>query len=66
MTLVFGLSFITLGILGLLAATIQHWRILQHINLGEFQYTGSRPRVFIMAILLITIGLFAFIAVLLH
>jgi uncharacterized membrane protein YidH (DUF202 family) len=66
MTLVFGLSFITLGILGLLAATIQHWRILQHIKLGEFQYTGFRPLVFIMAILLITIGLFAFMAVLLH
>jgi inner membrane protein YidH len=65
-TLIFGLSFITLGILGLLAATIQHWRILQHIKHDDFQYTGFRPLVFIMAILLMLIGLFAFIAVLLH
>ena len=63
-TLIFGLSFIALGVLGLLAATIQHWRILQHINHDDFQYTGFRPLVFIMAILLMFIGLFAFIAVL--
>jgi putative membrane protein len=62
--LVFGLSFVTLGVLGLLAATIQHWRILQHLKQDDFTYTGFRPLVFIMAILLMLIGLFAFIAVL--
>ncbi len=62
-TLVFGLSFITLGVLGLLAATIQHWRILQHLKHDEFHYTGFRPLVFIMAILLMMIGVFAFVAV---
>jgi putative membrane protein len=62
--LVFGLSFISLGVLGLLAATIQHWRILQHIKQDDFHYTGFRPLVFMMAILLMVIGLFAFIAVL--
>ncbi len=65
-TLFFGLSFIALGVLGLLAATIQHWRILQHIKQDDFQYTGFRPLVFIMATLLILIGLFAFIAVLVY
>ena len=35
-TLIFGLSFISLGIFGLLAAVVQHWRILQHIKFGEF------------------------------
>jgi putative membrane protein len=64
-TLVFGLSFIALGILGLLAASIQHWRILQHIKKDDFHYTGFRPLVFITAVLLMFIGLFAFIAVLL-
>jgi putative membrane protein len=64
--LVFGLSFIGLGILGLLAATIQHWRILQHLKQDDFNYTGFRPLAFIMAILLMLIGLFAFIAVLVH
>ena len=64
--LVFGLSFISLGVLGLLAATLQHWRILQHLKQDDFTYTGFRPLVFIMAILLMLIGLFAFIAVLVH
>ncbi len=65
-TLIFGLSFISLGILGLLAAVVQHWRILQHIKFEKFQYTGFRPVVMITAILLLLIGLFAFISTLLR
>jgi len=63
--LAFGLSFISLGVLGLLAAVIQHWNILQHLKQNDFEYTGFRPLVFIMAVLLIIIGLFAFMAVIL-
>jgi putative membrane protein len=63
-TLIFGLSFITLGVLGLLAAVIQHWRILQHIKLDNFQYTGFRPLVMIVAIILLLIGVFALVAIL--
>jgi putative membrane protein len=66
LALVFGLSFIGLGVLGLLGATIQHWNILQHLKQADFSYTGFRPLAFIMAILLMLIGLFAFIAVLVH
>ena len=62
--LVFGLSFVSLGVLGLLAATLQHWNIIQHLKKDDFAYTGFRPLVFVMAILLMLIGLFAFIAVL--
>ncbi len=65
-TLIFGLSFIALGIFGLLAAVIQHWRILQHIKFDKFQYTGFRPVVMITAILLLLIGFFAFISILLR
>jgi putative membrane protein len=65
-TVVFGLGFIGLGIVGLLAATIQHWRILQHLKRDDFSYTGFRPLAFIMAILLMLMGLFAFLAVLLN
>jgi inner membrane protein YidH len=65
-TLIFGLGFISLGILGLLAAVIQHWRILQHIKFENFQYTGFRPVVMITAILLLLIGLFAFISLVLR
>lgn len=64
--LVFGLSFISLGVLGLLAATLQHWNILQHLKREDFTYTGFRPLVLVMAILLMLIGLFAFIAVMLR
>jgi uncharacterized membrane protein YidH (DUF202 family) len=63
-TLIFGLSFIALGMFGLLAAVIQHWRILQHIKFGNFQYTGFRPVVMITALILLLIGLFAFISLL--
>jgi putative membrane protein len=62
-TLYFGLSFIALGVLGLLAATIQHWYILQHLKHEDFHYAGFQPLVFIVAILLMLIGLFAFVAV---
>ena len=65
-TLIFGLSFISLGIFGLLAAVVQHWRILQHIKFENFQYTGFRPVVMITAIILLLIGLFAFIFILLR
>ena len=61
-TLIFGLSFIALGIFGLLAAVVQHWRILQHIKFENFQYTGFRPVVMITALILLLIGLFAFIS----
>jgi putative membrane protein len=65
-TLIFGLSFISLGIFGLLAAVVQHWRILQHLKFENFQYTGFRPLVMIAAIILLLIGLFAFISILLR
>jgi putative membrane protein len=64
--LIFGLSFISLGVLGLLSAVIQHWNILQHIKQDDFEYTGFRPLVFVMAILLIIIGFFAFVAVIVY
>ncbi|MGO8760837.1 MAG: YidH family protein [Desulfobaccales bacterium] len=65
-TLIFGLSFIALGIFGLLAAVIQHWRILQQVKLGNFHYTGFRPVVMITALILLLIGLFAFLSIVLR
>jgi putative membrane protein len=65
-TLIFGLSFIALGIFGLLAAVVQHWRILQQIKFGNFHYTGFRPVVMITALILLLIGLFAFISIVLR
>jgi putative membrane protein len=64
--LAFGLSFIGLGVLGLVAATFQHWNILQHLKRSDFEYTGFRPLVLLEAILLILIGVSAFVAILLY
>jgi putative membrane protein len=66
LALVFGLGFIALGTLGLLAATIQHWFILQAIKQDKFVFTGFRPLVFIEAIALMIIGLFGFFAILIY
>ena len=66
LALVFGLGFMALGTLGLLAATIQHWRILQAIKRNDFRFTGFRPLVFMEAIALMIIGLFGFLAILFY
>ncbi len=62
---VFGSAFIALGILGLISAVVQHFRILKRVEKQQFQYGDFRPITLIVAILLLLIGLFAFIAVLL-
>ncbi len=64
-TLIFGMSFIVLGIVGLFAAVIQHRRILKRIELRDFRYAAPLPLGMIMAIMLLVIGCFAFIAVML-
>jgi putative membrane protein len=65
-TLVFGLSFISLGVFGLLAAVIQHWRILESVKKDPLAFPVFKPLVMFMAIILLLIGVFAFIAVLIH
>jgi putative membrane protein len=62
---IFGEAFIALGVLGLIAAIVQHRRILRRIEQGEFLYTEHLPLTMIMAIILLLIGLFGFVAVLL-
>jgi uncharacterized membrane protein YidH (DUF202 family) len=65
-TVIFGLSFISLGTFALLAAVIQHWRVLQFIMGRKAEFTGFQPLAMITAILLLCIGLFAFLAVLVY
>jgi uncharacterized membrane protein YidH (DUF202 family) len=65
-TLIFGLSFISLGIFGLLAAVLQHWRILASIKKDPLAFPVFKPLVMFMAIILLLIGVFAFVAVLVH
>ena len=62
-TLVFGASFIAVGILGLIAASIQHVRIMKRLSQPNFAYTAMRPVTMIVAALLVLIGVFGFVAV---
>ena len=63
--IIFGEAFITLGILSLLAAVVQYWRILKRIDNPLYVYTPSRALPMITAIALLAIGLFGFITILL-
>ena len=53
-----------MGILGLLAAIVQHARILKRLSRPDFAYNAMRPIAMIVAALLILIGVFGLIAIL--
>ena len=63
-TLIFGASFIVVGILGLLAAIVQHSRVLKRLSRPDFAYNAMRPIAMTVATLLILIGVFGLIAIL--
>jgi len=63
-TLVFGASFIVVGILGLLAAIVQHARVLKRLSRPDFAYDAMRPVAMTVAVLLMLIGVFGLIAIL--
>jgi putative membrane protein len=63
-TLVFGASFIVVGILGLLAAIVQHARIMNRLSRPDFAYNAMRPIAMTVACMLILIGVFGLIAIL--
>ena len=62
---IFGISFIVLGMLGIFAGVIQYGRILNRIHSDQFTYIEPRPVPKIMAILLLVIGVFGLVAILL-
>jgi putative membrane protein len=63
-SLIFGASFIVLGILGLLAAVVQHARILKRLSQPDFGYDAMRPVAMTVAVLLMLIGVFGLAAIL--
>ena len=63
-SLIFGASFIVVGILGLLAAIVQHTRVLKRLSQPDFAYNAMRPIAMTVAALLMLIGVFGLIAVL--
>lgn len=63
-TPIFGTSFIVVGIFGLLAAIVQHTRILRRLSRSDFAYDAMRPIAMTIASLLILIGVFGLVAIL--
>src|ERR1700760_442412 len=54
-SLIFGSSFVVVGILGLLAAIVQHARILKRISRQDFAYNAMRPIAMTVAVMLMLI-----------
>jgi putative membrane protein len=59
-----GEALIALGVVGLLAAIIQHWSILKRIEEEQYIYRPPRTLPMIVALLLLSIGVFAFVSIL--
>jgi putative membrane protein len=64
-TLIFGSSFIGLGMLALIAAVIQHTRILRQLEAPDYAYNAMRPISVTVAIVLLMIGAFGLVGILL-
>lgn len=62
-TRIFGGSFIILGVVGLAAAVIQHTRLLKRLERPEYLYRPPLPLGMFMAILLLIVGVFGFVAI---
>jgi len=60
---IFGISFMVLGILGIMAGVIQYNRILDRIQSDRFIYIRPWALPKIMAILLVIIGVFGLLAI---
>ena len=60
-----GSSFIGLGMLALIAAVIQHTRILQRLEAPDYAYNAMRPITVTVAIMLLMIGAFGLVGILL-
>src|SRR5277367_5225242 len=63
-SLIFAASFIVVGILGLLAAIVQHARILKRLSQPDFAYNAMRPIAMTVAGMLMLIGVFGLVAIL--
>jgi putative membrane protein len=64
--LLFGGSFIAIGVFGLIAAIVQHWRILKRLESDVFVYTQPRRLPMFMAIFIVLIGLFGLMTLLVY
>jgi BASS family bile acid:Na+ symporter len=58
---ILGLSLMSLGLFTLVAAIINHWRVLKNIENEEYEYTPSWSQGLTVAVVLLFLGLAAFI-----
>jgi BASS family bile acid:Na+ symporter len=58
---ILGLSLMSLGLFTLVAAIINHWRILKNIETEEYEYTPRWSQGLVVAVVLLFLGLAAFI-----
>jgi len=58
---ILGLSLMSLGLFTLVAAIVSHWRILKNIETEEYQYTPRWSQGLTVAVVLLFLGLAAFI-----
>ncbi|WP_204141208.1 DUF202 domain-containing protein [Halomicronema sp. CCY15110] len=58
---ILGLSLMSLGLFTLVAAIINHWRILKNIETEEFEYMPGWSQGLVVAVVLLFLGLAAFI-----
>jgi BASS family bile acid:Na+ symporter len=58
---ILGLSLMSLGLFTLVAAIINHWRVLKNIEAKDYQYTPGWSQGLTVAIVLLFLGLAAFI-----
>ena len=63
---ILGLSLMSLGLFTLVAAIINHWRILKNIETEEYEYTPGWSQGLTVAIVLLFLGLAAFIPLVLN
>lgn len=58
---VLGLSLMSLGLFTLVAAIINHWRVLKNIEVKEYKYTPGWSQGLTVAVVLLFLGLAAFL-----
>jgi putative membrane protein len=59
----FGISFIVLGMICILGGVMQHVKLVEQIRSERFTYGEPRPLANVIALILLTIGIFALIAI---
>jgi len=61
--LLFGISFIVLGLICIFGGVIQYVKVVQQLQSGRFTYGEPKPLAKVIALILLIIGIFALITI---